>query len=66
MDINRIPNELRLGFNPSYNINEFLDGMRDAKADVKHRAGMGASYDAGYGSQKELEAITSHKYARNV
>ena len=66
MNIDYIPKDLRPGFNPSYNINEFLGGMMDCKEGVKHRQGMGESYDAGYGSQKQLEAIASHKYARNV
>lgn len=42
----------------NYDISEFLQGMRDAKGGVTHQS-KNQSYDAGYGSQYELEQIQS-------
>ena len=42
----------------NYDISEFLQGMRDAKEGVTHQS-KNPSYDAGYSSQIELEAIVS-------
>jgi ribose/xylose/arabinose/galactoside ABC-type transport system permease subunit len=42
----------------NYDISEFLQGMRDAKEGVTHQS-KNPSYDAGYSSQYELEAIMS-------
>lgn len=44
----------------SYALDEFLAGMQDAK-DGKPHASKSKSYDAGYGSQYELEQALSHK-----
>lgn len=41
----------------SYNVFEFVNGMRDCRNGVPHKEGMGESYDAGYSSQYQLEQL---------
>jgi len=40
-----------------YNAEQFIDGQRDCREGVPHKAGMSESYDAGYATQFQLEAI---------
>lgn len=42
-----------------YVVSEFIDGQQDCRAGKPHIDGKGASYDAGYSTQYQLEAIQS-------
>jgi hypothetical protein len=46
-----------------YLIGDFLNGMKDCREGKPHQMGMGESYDAGYSSQYELEAIMSEVFS---
>lgn len=46
-----IPVEIYKAYRPINNINEFMDGMRDAKEGFEHREGMGEDYTRGYDAQ---------------
>lgn len=48
-----------------YNILQFLDGMKDCKEGKPHQMGMGESYDAGYGTQYELQEIMAEVFGGN-
>jgi hypothetical protein len=50
-----IPADIYEAYKPINNVNEFLDGMRDARHGVNHRAGMGEEYDRGYSAQYTAE-----------
>lgn len=43
----------------NYDINEFIDGQKDCRDGVPHKAGMSESYDRGYSVQYELQEIQS-------
>ena len=40
-------------------VSEFMQGQRDCKAGIEHKAGQSDSYDRGYATQYELEQIES-------
>lgn len=42
----------------NYNVIDFVSGQKDCRDGVKHKDGMGESYDAGYRVQYELEQIS--------
>lgn len=42
-----------------YVVSEFIDGQQDCKEGKPHFDGNGASYDAGYSTQYQLEVIQS-------
>lgn len=46
-------------------IEDFFLGSRDAKNGIEHKPGMSESYDRGYATQKEAEAIEDEKTRRS-
>ena len=46
----------------NYDINEFIDGQKDCRDGVPHKAGMSESYDAGYSAEYQLEQIQSRGF----
>lgn len=42
-----------------YVVSEFIDGQKDCRDGKPHSDGKGASYDAGYSTQYQLEQIQS-------
>lgn len=43
----------------NYNVIEFVNGQQDCRDGKPHEDGKGASYDAGYAAQYELEQMLS-------
>lgn len=46
----------------NYNVIEFVNGQQDCRDGIKHKDGMGESYDAGYRVQYELDQQQSRGF----
>jgi hypothetical protein len=46
-------------------INDFIQGQRDARAGVEHKAGKSKEYNMGYSFEYQMEQVLSEKSNRN-